>query len=86
MPHPIHKKHLPSIKRIEGQLRGVAKMVEEEKYCIDILNQIKAARKAIASLEGKILNAHLKTCVKDSIKGEKDYERKVEELINVLKR
>ena len=46
----------------------------------------KAARKALASLEGKILNTHLKACVKDSIKGEKDFDSKVEELINVLKR
>ena len=86
MSHPNHKKYLPNIKRIEGQLRGIAKMVEEEKYCIEILNQIKAARKALASLEGKILNTHLKACVKDSIKGEKDFDSKVEELINVLKR
>ena len=54
MSHPSHKKELSSVRRIEGQLRGIAKMIEEEKYCVDILNQIKAVRKSIASVEGKI--------------------------------
>ena len=48
MSHPSHKKELSSVRRIEGQLRGIAKMIEEEKYCVDILNQIKAVRKSIA--------------------------------------
>ena len=86
MSHPSHKKELSSVRRIEGQLRGIAKMIEEEKYCVDILNQIKAVRKSIASVEGKILKTHLEDCVKDSLKGEKEFERKVEEIIKVLKR
>ena len=44
MNHPSHKDQLNSINRIEGQVRGVAKMIDDEKYCIDILNQIKAIR------------------------------------------
>ena len=56
MSHPSHKKELSSVRRIEGQLRGIAKMIEEEKYCVDILNQIKAVRKSIA---GKILSKSL---------------------------
>ena len=86
MSHPDHKKELTSVRRIEGQLRGIAKMIEEEKYCIDILNQIKAVRKSIASVEGKILKTHLEECVKSSLKGEKGFEKKVEEIIKVLKR
>ena len=86
MSHPSHKKEIPSIRRIEGQLRGIAKMIEEEKYCVDILNQIKAVRKSIASVEGKILKTHLEGCVKDSLKGEKEFEGKIEEIIKVLKR
>ena len=86
MSHPCHKKELSNIRRIEGQLRGIAKMIEEEKYCIDILNQIKAVRKSIASVEGKILKTHLEECVKDSFRGEKEFESKVEEIIKVLKR
>ena len=86
MSHPSHKKELSSVRRIEGQLRGIAKMIEEEKYCVDILNQIKAVRKSIASVEGKILKTHLEECVKDSSNGEKEFESKVEEIIKVLKR
>ena len=86
MSHPDHKKELSNVRRIEGQLRGIAKMIEEEKYCIDILNQIKAVRKSIASVEGKILKTHLEECVKSSLKGEKGFENKVEEIIKVLKR
>ena len=60
MNHPSHKDQLSSINRIEGQVRGVAKMIDEQKYCIDILNQIKAIRSAISTVEGNILKKHLK--------------------------
>ena len=60
MKHPCHTKQLPSLKRIEGQIRGIANMIEEENYCIDILNQIKAVRNAITTVEGKILKTHKK--------------------------
>ena len=67
MSHPSHKEHLSSIKRIEGQIRGIAKMIEDEKYCIDILNQIKAVRNSLTTVEGKIVKTHLKECVKDAL-------------------
>ncbi len=86
MSHPCHKKHLASIRRIEGQIRGIVKMIEEEKYCIDILNQTKAVRTAIATVEGKILKTHLRECIKDSLGGSEEFEDKVEELLKVLKR
>ncbi|MDC0213754.1 metal-sensitive transcriptional regulator [Gammaproteobacteria bacterium] len=86
MSHPCHKAQLTSLRRIEGQLRGIAKMIEEEKYCIDILNQIKAVRNSIATVEGKILKTHLKECVKESLDGSQQFEDKVEELLKVLKR
>lgn len=86
MSHPCHKEQLAGINRIEGQIRGVGKMIEEEKYCIDILNQLKAARSAIATIEGKILKTHLKNCVKDTLNSDLDFEEKVEELLKTLKR
>ena len=86
MSHPSHKKQLASIKRIEGQIRGVAKMVDEEKYCIDILNQIKAIKNALSTVEGKILKNHLKACVKDALKSDQVFEDKVEGLMKTLKR
>ena len=73
------------MRRIEGQVRGIAKMIEDEKYCIDILNQIKAVRKSLATVEGRILTTHLKECVKDSL-STADLDNKVDELVKALKR
>ena len=86
MSHPSHKKELSSVRRIEGQLRGIAKMIEEEKYCVDILNQIKAVRNAIAGVEGRILKKHMKECVREALSDEKDFDDKVEEILKTLKR
>ena len=86
MKHPCHKEQIPHLKRIEGQVRGIAKMIDDDKYCIDILNQIKAVRSAITSVEGKILKKHMKECVKDVLKSEKEFDIKVEEIIKTLKR
>ena len=86
MNHPSHKDQLNSINRIEGQIRGVAKMIDEEKYCIDILNQIKAIRSAISTVEGNILKKHLKACVKETLASEKNFDEKMEELLKTLKR
>ena len=53
--HPSHKNQINNLKRIEGQLRGVQRMIEEGDYCIDIMSQIKAIKNSIVSVEGKIL-------------------------------
>ena len=53
MKNPCHKDQISSIRRIEGQIRGIEKMIENGEYCIDILNQLKAAKNSIASVEGK---------------------------------
>ena len=86
MSHPCHKEQIASINRIEGQIRGIAKMIEEEKYCIDILNQLKAAKSAISTIEGKILKTHLKNCLRNTLNSDVDFEEKVEELLKTLKR
>ena len=86
MSHPDHKKELSSVRRIEGQLRGIAKMIEEEKYCIDILNQLKAVKNAISTVEGKILKNHLQECVKDALTDSNNFDDKVDELLKTLKR
>ena len=86
MSHPCHHQQLASIRRIEGQVRGVAKMVEEEKYCIDILNQIKAIKSALTTAEGKILKTHMKMCVHSTLQDGADFDHKVEEIIKLLKR
>jgi len=75
-----HSAHLKRVKRMEGQLRGISRMIEEEQYCVDILRQLKAIRGALRSLESKILEEHLHHCVKDGVKPEK-----MDEVIALLK-
>ena len=70
MSHPCHKDHLKSIRRIEGQVRGVEKMITNGEYCIEILNQIKAIKNSLVSVEGKILKRHLQECIKESLSGD----------------
>lgn len=77
---------MKNLRRIEGQIRGIQKMVDEGQYCVDILNQIKAVRNAITTVEGKILRKHLHECLKESLDKNNSFEEKVEELVGILKR
>jgi len=61
-------------------------MIEGEKYCIDILNQVKAVKNALVSVEGKILKVHLRSCIKDSLSAEELVDDKIEEIVSLLKR
>ena len=72
--------------RIEGQVRGVAKMVGEDRYCVDIVRQVQAIKAALAGLEGLILDDHIATCVEHALEGEDLNARrdKVEELVALL--
>ena len=74
--------------RIEGQVRGLAKMVEADRYCIDIVTQIAAVRAALRRLEEEILRDHVSHCVEHAINsGNKtDQRRKIEELMAVVSR
>jgi CsoR family transcriptional regulator, copper-sensing transcriptional repressor len=59
--------HLNRLRRIEGQVRGLQRMVEEETYCIDILTQVSAATKALQTVALSLLDDHLKHCVTDAV-------------------
>ncbi|MBI3439299.1 MAG: metal-sensitive transcriptional regulator [Proteobacteria bacterium] len=74
--------------RIEGQVRGIAKMIEEDRYCIDIVTQIEAARAALARVESDLLRGHLKHCVHEAMvsKDSAARERVIEELVGVIRR
>lgn len=71
------------LNRIEGQIRGIKNMIEEDVHCDDILNQISSARAALAGVSKKLLEGHLKHCVVDGIKDGKE-EQVIEELISTL--
>lgn len=83
-----HEVELVRLRRIEGQIRGVQKMIEEKRYCVDILTQLTSIVGAIKSVEENILERHLKGCVHQSFtKGSKDDKaRKIDEVVDVLKK
>ena len=86
MTNPCHQKRVASLRRIIGQINGVIRMIESREYCVDILNQTKAARNALRTIETKILETHLSRCVNESFSNTDDANKKIEELIKVLKR
>lgn len=74
--------------RIEGQVRGLSRMVEDDRYCIDIITQISAVRAALRRAEEEILREHVSHCVEHAITGgnKHDQRKKISELIDVLGR
>lgn len=74
------------LKRLEGQVRGVIKMLEDDRYCIDVLHQMQALKSAVARAESEILKDHAASCVEDAIKsGDADEQReKVAELVDLF--
>lgn len=86
--HADHKKVVNRLKRVEGQVRGLVQMVESEKYCVDILTQIKAARSALKSIELEILEGHFSHCVHHAINSgdKKESQKKMDEIMDLLKR
>jgi DNA-binding FrmR family transcriptional regulator len=79
---------LKRLNRIEGQVRGLAKMVEEDRYCIDVVTQISAVRAALRRVEEEVLRDHVAHCVENAIASgnTSDQRRKVAELMAVLAR
>lgn len=85
--HPDHSKQLHRINRIIGQLEGVKRMIEDRRYCPDILTQTRAISSAVRSLESNILQAHLENCVHNAFKsGKRDVEDKIEELLEIFRK
>ncbi len=80
------KRILDGLSRVEGQVRGIKKMVDDERYCVDVLNQIAASRMALARLAMLILEDHTKGCVSTAIMEEDSAESTIEELMDVIKR
>jgi DNA-binding FrmR family transcriptional regulator len=79
--------YLNRLRRIEGQVRGLQRMVEEDKYCIDILTQVAAATKALQAFSIELLEEHLGTCVVDAAKaGDGLAEEKVREATDAIAR
>lgn len=76
------------LRRVEGQIKGIQKMVEEDKFCGDVLIQISAARAALNSAGGLILENYMKTCIKEYLKGistEEDLDKLVDTMVKYTK-
>ena len=91
-PHCSHKdrddKEIKDLKtrlnRIEGQIRGISKMVDDGAYCVDILTQVNAARCSLNSFSKVLLASHIKSCVEDDVRN--GSEEKIDELVELLQK
>ena len=82
----MHEAQIVRLNRIEGQIRGITKMIQDERYCVDILTQIRSASSALAKVQENIFKGHLESCVRDSLTGNdpRDREDKVNEILDIL--
>lgn len=86
MNEKLKKSQLARLSRIEGQVRGIARMIEEDRYCIDVLTQIRAVQAALDKVEQETLSDHLRHCVADAFHGgsARGRQTKIDELIELL--
>ena len=82
---PKHHDLLPRLRRIEGQVRGITRMVEGQRYCIDIVQQLTAARRALDQVSLRVMNTHINTCVSDAIR-KREGKQKIDELMHTIYR
>ena len=84
----VSQKALKNLNRVEGQVRGIAQMIKADRYCIDVVTQIEAARAALARIESDLLRQHLGHCVHRAMnsKNASEQEKVIEELVSVFRR
>jgi len=84
--HPDHSQQLSRLNRIEGQIKGVKKMIAEQRYCVDILTQTKAVRAALHKVEQNILRSHMQHCLRAAVASGDPLElnEKLEEIMDLL--
>ena len=85
-PHPNHRAELSRLRRISGQISGIERMIQEVRYCPDILMQTRAVSAAIRALETSLLERHIKHCVQSAFVSDDEVERevKINELIDIF--
>ncbi|PWU18871.1 MAG: hypothetical protein C5B49_06565 [Bdellovibrio sp.] len=86
--HPDHSASKKRINRIKGQLNAVARMIDDREYCPNIIQQIRAAKNALQSLESEILRGHIRGCVKKAFQSKDAFETndKIEEILELINR
>lgn len=82
-----HDAQMLRLKRIEGQIRGVQKMIEDRRYCVDIITQLQSISAAIAGVQELVLKKHLEHCVAEAMRSgrEEDKREKIDEIMTILK-
>lgn len=83
-----HEGQLAFLKKIEGQVRGIQKMIEDGRYCVDIITQVHSAIGALYRVEDNIFKRHLDSCVANALKGKSDKEKqtKIDEIMELIAR
>ncbi|HOW35632.1 MAG TPA: metal-sensitive transcriptional regulator [Candidatus Omnitrophota bacterium] len=83
-----HTEQLEFLRKIEGQVRGIQRMIEEERYCVDILNQINSVVGALTRVENEILKKHIDGCISGALKGkfDKEAQQKIQEVTQLIQR
>jgi len=86
--HPSHHSQLPNLNRVSGQIEGIKKMINEGRYCPEILTQLLAVRSAIKSVELRILDTHLTSCVTEACltQNSEEQRKKIDEIRELIKR
>ncbi len=83
-----HQEQLAFLKKIEGQIRGIQKMIEEKRYCVDIITQIHSIIGALYRVENEVFKKHVDGCVISALKGKSDTQKqaKIDEVIQLISR
>lgn len=82
-----HSSLLPNLNRTEGQIGGIKKMIQEQRYCPDIVQQVRATRKALIAIEASLIDSHIRCCVRETFENssEKDKQEKIDEVVKLFK-
>jgi len=84
--NPRHIENMPRLNRISGQIDGIKRMIEEGRYCPEIISQLRAVRSAVKAVEANILQKHLQCCVVQSFLSPEEREEKIAELKMLFER
>ena len=84
----VHHEQMEFLDKIEGQVRGIKKMVDDDRYCVDIITQIHSVIGALYRVEDKIFQKHVNSCVMHALKGKSEIEKnkKIEEILTLMAR
>lgn len=83
-----HEEQITFLRKIEGQIRGIERMIEDKRYCVDIITQMHSIIGALYSVESKIFKKHIESCVVDALEGKSEVEKlkKIEEVVDLVSR